>query len=97
MDIDFAPYDVATLQRMVRTLAAERTVLSEAQAEIERLQLIVQKLQRNPFADDTPIPVLDRGRTKTGRLWVYARDDRPWNGPDPPAAVYLIRPDRKGW
>ena len=32
------------------------------------------------FADDTPIPVLDpgRGRTKTGRLWVYARDDRPW-------------------
>ena len=35
------------------------------------------------FADDTPIPVLDpgRGRTKTGRLWVYARDDRPWGGP----------------
>src|SRR6185437_8614544 len=49
------------------------------------------------FADDTPIPVLDpgRGRTKTGRLWVYARDDRPWNGPDPPAAVYLYSPDRK--
>ena len=43
------------------------------------------------FADDTTIPVLDpgRGRTKTGRLWVYARDDRPWAGPDPPAAVYL--------
>jgi transposase len=41
------------------------------------------------FADDTPIPVLDpgRGRTKTGRLWVYARDDRAWAGPDPPAAV----------
>jgi hypothetical protein len=41
--------------------------------------------------------VLDpgRGRTKTGRLWVYARDDRPWNGPDPPAAVYLYSPDRK--
>jgi transposase len=49
------------------------------------------------FADDTPIPVLDpgRGRTKTGRLWVYARDDRPWHGPDPPAAVYLYSPDRK--
>ena len=49
------------------------------------------------FADDTPIPVLDpgRGRTKTGRLWVYARDDRPWNGPDPPAALYLYSPDRK--
>jgi len=49
------------------------------------------------FADDTPIPVLDpgRGRTKTGRLWVYARDDRPWLGRDPPAAVYLYSPDRK--
>ena len=49
------------------------------------------------FADDTPIPVLDpgRGRTKTGRLWVYARDDRPWNGPDPPAALYLYSSDRK--
>lgn len=49
------------------------------------------------FADDTPIPVLDpgRGRTRTGRLWVYVRDDRPWNGPDPPAAVYFYSPDRK--
>jgi len=49
------------------------------------------------FADDTPIPVLDpgRGRTKTGRLWVYTRDDRPWDGPDPPAAVYFYSPDRK--
>jgi transposase len=49
------------------------------------------------FADDTPIPVLDpgRGRTKTGRLWVYARDDRPWCGPDPPAAVYFYSPDRR--
>jgi transposase len=49
------------------------------------------------FADDTPIPVLDpgRGRTKTGRLWVYTRDDRPWAGPDPPAAIYFYSPDRK--
>lgn len=49
------------------------------------------------FADDTPIPVLDpgRGRTKTGRLWVYTRDDRPWAGSDPPAAVYFYSPDRK--
>lgn len=49
------------------------------------------------FADDTPIPVLDpgRGRTKTGRLWAYARDDRSWGGSDPPAAAYLYSPDRK--
>ena len=51
MDIDLAalPDDVETLQRMVRTLAAERAALSEAQAEIERLRLIVQKLQRSQF------------------------------------------------
>jgi transposase len=49
------------------------------------------------FADDTPVPVLDpgRGRTKTGRLWVYAREERGWGGPEPPAAVFLFAPDRK--
>jgi transposase len=51
MDIDLAalPDDVETLRRMVRSLAVERTALSEAQAEIERLRLIVQKLQRSQF------------------------------------------------
>ena len=50
------------------------------------------------FADDTRLPVLDpgRGRTKTGRLWGYAIDDRPWNGSTPPAVVYLYAEDRKG-
>src|SRR3954452_21143462 len=50
------------------------------------------------FADDTPLPVLDpgRGRTKTGRLWGYAIDDRPWGGATPPAVVYLYAEDRKG-
>lgn len=50
------------------------------------------------FADDTPIPVLEpgRGRTKMGRLCVYAREQRGWDGPDPPAAVYFYSPDRKG-
>src|SRR3982750_4797262 len=50
------------------------------------------------FADDTTLPVLDpgRGRTKTGRLWGYAIDDRPWCGATPPAVVYLYAEDRKG-
>lgn len=49
------------------------------------------------FADDTPVPVLDpgRGRTKTGRLWVYARDQSPWAGTDPPVALYCYEPDRR--
>jgi transposase len=67
---------------------------------LEPLQALLAKnvfASTKLFADDTPIPVLDpgRGRTKTGRLWVYTRDDRPWNGPEPPAAVYFYSPDRK--
>jgi len=49
------------------------------------------------FADETTAPVLDpgRGRTKTGQIFAYVRDDRPWAGIDPPGAVYLYAPDRK--
>lgn len=67
------------------------------------LEALRERLAKNVFAsdhlfaDDTPVPVLDpgRGRTKTGRLWVYAREQRPWGGPEPPAAVYLFAPDRR--
>ena len=50
------------------------------------------------FADDTTVPVLDpgRGSTKTGRLWCYVRDDRPFAGAAPPAVLYRYSPDRKG-
>jgi transposase len=49
------------------------------------------------FADDTTLPVLDpgRGKTKTGRLWCYAVDDRPWAGPSHPVAAYVYSEDRK--
>jgi transposase len=49
------------------------------------------------FADETVVPVLDpgRGRTKTGQLWTYARDDRPWAGSDLPVVAYVYAPDRK--
>jgi transposase len=49
------------------------------------------------FADETTMPVLDpgRGRTKTGQLWTYAADDRPWGGADPPGVAYVYAPDRK--
>jgi len=48
--------------------------------------------------DATTLPVLDpgRGQTKTGRLWCYAVDDRPWRGPSHPAAAYIYTEDRKG-
>ena len=49
-------------------------------------------------ADDTPVPVLEpgRGKTKTGRLWTYVRDDRPAGSTDPPAVWFAYSPDRKG-
>jgi transposase len=49
-------------------------------------------------ADDTTVPVLNPGggKTKTGRLWCYVRDDRPFAGPAPPAVLYCYSPDRKG-
>jgi len=48
--------------------------------------------------DETTVPVLapGRGRTKTGYLWAMARDDRPWNGPDPPGVVFAYAPGRGG-
>jgi len=47
-------------------------------------------------ADDTTVPVLAKGKTRTGRLWVYVRDDQPFGGRDPPAAVLFYSRDRGG-
>lgn len=49
-------------------------------------------------ADDTPVPVLapGTGKTATGRLWVYLRDNRRWSPSDRPAALFRYSPDRKG-
>lgn len=49
-------------------------------------------------ADDTPVPVLapGTGKTKTGRLWTYVRDERPWAGKGPPGVLFRYSPDRKG-
>src|SRR5438309_1141339 len=60
---------------------------------------LLEKLKASSklFADETTAPVLDpgRGRTKTGQLFAYARDDRPWAGSDPPGVAYVYAPDRK--
>ncbi len=62
-------------------------------------ELVVATVLSSPkiFADDTSLPVLDpgRGRTKTGYLWCYAVDDRPWQGPTHPAVAYIYADDRR--
>jgi transposase len=61
---------------------------------LARYVMVAEKLH----ADDTPVPVLDpgRGKTKTGRLWTYVRDDRPAGNDEAPAVLFRYSPDRKG-
>jgi transposase len=46
--------------------------------------------------DDTTVPVLAKGKTMTGRVWTYVRDDRPFAGPTPPAAIFFYSRNRDG-
>jgi transposase len=63
---------------------------------------IFQRIEAHVFAaerlhgDDTTVPVLARGKTDIARSWVYVRDDRPFGGPAPPAAVFYYSRDRGG-
>ncbi len=63
---------------------------------------LLSRVERHVFAttrlhgDDTTVPVLAKGKTDTGRCWVYVRDDRPFGGPDPPAAMFYYSRDRAG-
>jgi transposase len=88
---DGVELDRATLASWVGKVAALVAPLVEA---IGRHVMSAEKLH----ADDTPVPVLapGLGRTRTGRLWVYLRDERPHGGADPPAVLYRYTPDRKG-
>ena len=63
---------------------------------------LIRRIERHVFAaerlhgDDTTVPVLAKGKTDTGRCWVYVRDDRPFGGPAPPAAMFYYSRDRGG-
>ena len=81
--------DVSTLADWVGASAATLMPLVEAiRAQVFAAERI--------HADDTTVPVLAKGQTRTGRLWTYVRDDRPFGGPDPPAAVFFYSQDRGG-
>ena len=71
-------------------------------ASAATLMPLVETIRRHVFAaerihaDDTTVPVLAKGKTRTGRLWTYVRDDRPFAGPEPPAAAFFYSRDRGG-
>ena len=83
----------------------DRSTMAEWVGACSRLlEPLVEALRRHVMSaaklhtDDTPVPVLapGRGKTKTGRLWTYVRDDRPWGDVTPPAVWFAYSPDRKG-
>jgi transposase len=81
--------DVSTLADWVGACAATLMPLVEA---IRGHVFAAERIH----ADDTTVPVQAKGKTRTGRLWAYVRDDQPFGGPDPPAAAFFYSPDRGG-
>jgi transposase len=81
--------DVSTLADWVGASAATLMPLVEA---IRRHVFAAERIH----ADDTTVPVLAKGKTRIGRLWTYVRDDRPFAGPEPPAAAFFYSRDRGG-
>jgi transposase len=61
----------------------------------KRLEAHVLSAERL-HGDDTRVPVLAKGKTDTGRIWVYVRDDKPFGGPAPPGAVFYYSRDWAG-
>lgn len=83
--------DRSTLAAWVGRAAFElRPVYNALMADLKRSTKL--------FMDETVAPVLDPGRkkTKTGYFWALARDDRPWNGEDPPGVAFTYAPGRAG-
>jgi transposase len=96
------------LNRQAERYARERvplalsTLADQVGAGCAALEPLLRRVERHVFAadrlhgDDTTVPVLAKGKTHTGRCWVYVRDDRPFGGSAPPAAMFYYSRDRGG-
>ncbi|MER8833259.1 IS66 family transposase [Mesorhizobium sp. M0909] len=81
-----------SLSTLADKVGAGAVALMPLFKRLEAHMLAALRLHR----DDTTVPVLAKGKTDTGRLWTYVRDDRPFGGVDPPAVVFYYSRDRRG-
>ncbi|PZR93458.1 MAG: IS66 family transposase [Hyphomicrobiales bacterium] len=87
--LEGVPISLSTMADVVgSSCAALDPVLRRVEAHV----MAAERLH----GDDTTVPVLAKGKTDTGRCWVYVRDDKPFGGPSPPAAMFYYSRDRKG-
>ena len=80
-----------SLSTLADLVGAGTTALQPLYALIERHVLAAERLH----GDDTTVPILAKGKTVKGRIWTYVRDDRPFAGRAPPAALYYASRDRR--
>jgi transposase len=80
-----------SLSTLADQVGAGASVLQPVYALIERHVLAAERLH----GDDTTVPILAKGKTIKGRIWTYVRDDRPFGGRAPPAALYYASRDRR--
>lgn len=83
------PLSLSTLADQVGGVASVLTLLYQ---RIEAHVLAAERLH----GDDTTVPVLAKGKTDIARLWTYVRDDAPFGGTSPPAAIFHYSRDRRG-
>jgi len=79
-----------SLSTLADQVGACASALRPLHALIEGHVLAAERLH----GDDTTVPILAKGKTETGRVWTYVRDDRPFGAKDPPAALFYASRDR---
>ncbi len=82
---------ILSVSTLADRVGAATVALAPLHALIKTHVLAAERLH----ADDTTVPILAKGKTDTGRIWTYVRDDRPFAGADPPAALYFASRDRR--
>jgi transposase len=87
--LEGAPIALSTMADAVGSICA---ALDPLRRLVEAHVLSAERLH----GDDTTVPVLAKGKTDTGRCWVYVRDDAPFGGAGPPAAMFYYSRDRRG-